>query len=102
MHMSDDELLQFNHVRVMRSTGAALLCAIGDKIVWLPRNHISGSLWCAGDRGKLLIRRWIARDRCLIDPCSAGPASSLAHSASHQQPCRLHLVRTDSGEIRAN
>jgi hypothetical protein len=64
---NDDDLLAFPDVRVLRSTAPALLCRIGDRSVWLPRGHISGKLWCAGDRGKLFIRRWIARDRRLIN-----------------------------------
>ena len=62
-----DELVPFLDVRVIRSTARALFCRIGDRSVWLPRWHISGRLWCAGDRGKLFIRRWVARDRNLID-----------------------------------
>ena len=62
-----DDLVPFLDVRVVRSTAPALLCRIGDKSVWLPRAHISGRLWCAGDRGKLFVRRWVARDRHLID-----------------------------------
>ena len=62
-----DDLVPFKDVRVIRSTAPALLCRIGEKSVWLPRWHISGKLWCTGDRGKLFIRRWVARDRNLID-----------------------------------
>jgi hypothetical protein len=51
-----DELGPFQNITVIRSTAPALLCAIGDKCVWLPRGHISGRLWCVGDRGKLFIR----------------------------------------------
>jgi hypothetical protein len=63
-----DDLVLFPDVRVVRSTAPALLCRIGDRSVWLPRLHISGKLWCTGDRGKLFIRRWVARDRRLIGP----------------------------------
>src|SRR5205823_1782205 len=62
-----DDLVTFRDVRVIRSTAPALLCRIGNRSVWLPRWHVSGKLWCAGDRGKLLIRRWLARERLLID-----------------------------------
>lgn len=64
----DDDLVVFQDVRVVRATAPALLCTIGDRSVWLPRMHISGKLWCAGDRGKLLIRRWVARERQLFSP----------------------------------
>jgi hypothetical protein len=67
MPTDDGDLVPFQDVRVIRSTAPALLCRIGEKSVWLPRWHISGKLWCTGDRGKLFIRRWVARDRHLID-----------------------------------
>jgi len=61
-----DDLVAFEDVKVIRSTAPALYCRIGEKSVWLPRWHISGKLWCTGDRGTLFIRRWLARDRKLI------------------------------------
>ena len=57
-----DDLVQFQDVHVIAATAPALRCRIGDKCVWLPRSQISGKLWCTGDRGKLLIPRWVARD----------------------------------------
>jgi len=95
----DDDLLAFADVRVIRSTAPALLCRVGDRNVWLPRGHISGKLWCAGDRGKLFIRRWIARDRHLID-VEATPISCIAPfsapSLETVAPGPLHLVRRDT------
>jgi len=88
-----DDLVPFQDVRVIRSTAPALLCRTGEKSVWLPRWHISGKLWCTGDRGKLFIRRWVARDRNLIDAQGAtipSPVRSLA-----RLPPALHLVRRD-------
>jgi hypothetical protein len=87
-----DELVPFHDVRVIRSTGPALLCRVGEKSVWLPRYHISGKLWCTGDRGRLFIRRWVARDRNLID--AQGAAIRSVASLSHL-PSALHLVRRD-------
>ena len=90
-----DDLVPFQDVRVLRSTAPALLCRIGEKSVWLPRGHISGRLWCTGDRGKLFIRRWVARDRHLIDlhgVAIASPAPSLSRPCP---PGQLHLVRGD-------
>jgi hypothetical protein len=95
----DDDLLAFSDVRVIRSTAPALLCRIGDRSVWLPRGHISGKLWCAGDRGKLFIRRWIARDRQLI-PVEGTPIPFTApFSAPSPHPVPsvpLHLVRREA------
>ena len=102
MLMDDaDALVAFPDVRVLRSTAPALLCRIGEKSVWLPRGHISGKLWRAGDRGKLFIRRWVARDRHLIDLHGAA-ITSLAPSISRSRlPVQLHLVRRDRGEHHA-
>jgi hypothetical protein len=93
MHAKDDELLHFNNVRVMSSTGSALLCEIGGRMVWLPRRHISGNLWCRGDRGRLLIRRWVARDRSLIEPDMGNGIARIGHPISQRQACPLHVVR---------
>jgi hypothetical protein len=88
-----DDLVPFQDVTVIRSTAPALLCRIGERNVWLPRWHISGKLWCTGDRGKLFIRRWVARDRHLIDAHGAAVASSVA--SLFRLPTALHVVRRD-------
>jgi hypothetical protein len=84
---SADDLVPFHNVRVIRSTPPALLCRIGRKNVWLPREHISGRLWCIGNRGKLFIRRWVARDRNLID----------FHGKAVKRPVSLSRQRLASG-----
>jgi hypothetical protein len=63
-----DELLLFEHVRVLNVSSGAMRCLIGDKRVWLPREHINGTLRCRGDSGRLLVRRWVALDRKLALP----------------------------------
>ena len=91
-----DDLVLFQDVRILRSTGPALLCRIGDKSVWLPRFHVSGKLWCTGDRGKLFVRRWVARDRRLIGPVGVTAVSSVAATISPRHlPVRLRIVRRD-------
>ena len=88
-----DDLVPFQDVRVIETSGSALLCRIGNRTVWLPRRHISGKLWCRGDRGKLFVRRWLARDLQLIDQ-RGEPISPLAPSiARPRPPGRLHPVR---------
>lgn len=74
-----DEFVVFEDVRIVRSTAPALLCLIGGRETWLPRMHIAGKLWCTGDRGKLLVRRWVARDRQLIVPLENPGLRSLPH-----------------------
>jgi hypothetical protein len=89
-----DDFVLFENVRVLRSTPPALLCRVGRRRVWLPRGHISGRLWCVGDRGKLLVRRWLARDRRLIDQRevpTVAPFASVRRPSS--LPAALHLVR---------
>jgi len=88
-----DDLVPFLDVRVIRSTAPALFCRIGAKSVWLPRWHISGKLWCTGDRGKLFIRRWVARDRNLIDRHGGAIASAPSLLRRRLLKAHLHLVR---------
>jgi hypothetical protein len=91
-----DDLVSFSDVTVISSTGTSILCRIGGKSVWLPRRHISGTLFCVGDRGPLLIRRWIARDRRLLRKPGTTPVSALGPSSSRRRlAAPLHLVRRD-------
>jgi hypothetical protein len=90
---TDDDLVAFLDVRVIKSTAPALFCRIGERSVWLPRGHISGRLWCTGDRGKLFVRRWVARDRRLIDLAGDAIASPIpSRSSPPDLPGRLHVV----------
>ena len=90
--VDEDEFVVFQDVRVLRSTAPGLLCRIGSRSVWLPRAHINGKLWCTGDRGKLFIRRWVARDRQLLDaPRPALPPPN-ATTTAEQPPAQLYLV----------
>ena len=95
-----DELVLFSDVRVMASTGAALLCRISGKNVWLPRWHVSGKLWRVGDRGKLFVRRWVASDRNLAAPHRPSLASPSISPA--RLPARLRVVRKEPKEIAAS
>jgi hypothetical protein len=93
-----DDLVQFEDVRVISSTAQAVLCRIGEKSVWLPRWHISGKLWCTGDRGKLFVRRWVAHDRNLIDVQKAVTPSPIP---ALSRPPALHGVRGDRDAAHA-
>jgi len=88
-----DELVPFEDVRIIRSTVPALLCRIGGRSIWLPRGHVSGKLWCTGDRGKLFIRRWVARDRQLIDTRGGAILPSRRPSPETRTATPLYLVR---------
>ena len=103
MLMDDaDALVAFPDVRVLRSTPPALLCRIGERSVWLPRGQLSGKLWCTGDRGTLFIRRWVARDRHLIDLRGAAVRSPAPSVARSRLPVQLHVVRRDREARHAN
>ena len=88
-----DDLVPFPDVRVIRSTVPALLCRIGGRSLWLSRRHISGKLWGTGDRGKLFIRRWVARERHLIDLHGAAITLPAPLRARLRLPVRLYLVQ---------
>lgn len=93
MSLHDDDLVPLLDVRIVRASAPALLCRIGEKTVWLPRDQVSGKLWCTGDRGKLFVRRRIARKLHLIDLHGAA-ILSLAPSPP-RRPVVLHVVRRD-------
>lgn len=95
-----DDLVAFQDVRVIRATAPTLLCLVKGRSVWLPRVHISGKLWCAGDRGKLFIRRWVARNLHLIDLHGAAVTSLAPYISSISRshlPAPLYLVRREEG-----
>jgi hypothetical protein len=52
----------FQAVQVLRDTGTAFLCLIGKQQVVVPLTEIRyGSELAKGDRGKLIISNWFAR-----------------------------------------
>ena len=97
-----DDLVVFSNVRVIKSTAGDLFCRIGARSVWLPRRHVSGNLRGAGDSGKLLVRRWVARDRHLIDTHGAATSSLPSSIVRSRRPVRLHLVRSAQGADHVN
>jgi hypothetical protein len=102
MGMDDgDELVPFHGVRVIRATAPALLCRIATRCVWLPRRHIVGRLCCTGDHGTLFVRRWVARDRQLLDLDGLAVRSSTPSISLPRLPVRLHLVRREAQAQRA-
>ena len=98
----DDDLVVFRDVRVVRATASALLCRVGERSVWLPRAHISGKLWCDNDRGTLFIRRWVARDRKLLDSAGNPIVSPVRLLRRLDPPRSLQLVRRDPEAGRAH
>jgi hypothetical protein len=98
-----DDLVPFRNVTLISLTATALFCRVGGKSVWLARRHISGRLRCMGDRGTLLIRRWVARDRRLLRPPGTAAVSALGPSMPWRRlVAQLHLVRADGEAPLAN
>jgi hypothetical protein len=97
-----DDLVPFPNVRVIRSTGPALLCMVRNQRVWLLRSQVSGRLRRTGDRGRLLIRRTVASDRGLIQPGAKAVLPPLRSVSRRRSLGQLHLVRGDEGRPLAN
>ncbi len=57
----------FRSVDVIRDVGTAFLCLVERKKVWVPLTEIryGTDLTKAGDRGTLIISRWLARTLAL-------------------------------------
>jgi hypothetical protein len=83
-----DQFVAYQRVRIIRSTATALRCAITDKQVWLPREHVKGRLWSRGDCGTLLVRRWIALDRHLAVPAISSVVHLVCRGVPNRQPTR--------------
>ena len=88
-----NELLVFEQVRVLNVTAGALRCLIGRKRVWLPREHIKGTLWCRGDTGRLLVRRWIALARNLTAAAAPVVVRLSCQPLCVPTPRRLRVLR---------
>ena len=88
-----NELLVFEQVRVLNVAAGALRCLIGNRRVWLPREHIKGALWCRGDVGRLLVRRWIAIARNLTFPSAAPMVRLSCQPICVPPPRRLRFLR---------
>jgi hypothetical protein len=54
----------FRAVEVIRDTGTAFLCLVGSQQVWVPLTEIryGSELSRMGDRGRLIVSRWFARN----------------------------------------
>ena len=91
-----NQLWAYDNVRVLDVTAGALRCLIGDKRVWLPRQHVKGTLYCRGDSGTLLVRRWVALDRQLAVPDPSAMVRLVCQPLTGvPAPRHLHLLRRD-------
>ena len=88
-----NELLAFDHVRVLSVMPGALRCLVAGKRVWLPRHHIKGALWCRGDSGRLMVRRWVAVERNLTLPVPAVVRLTCESVSAALRPRRSRSLR---------
>lgn len=90
-----DGFVAVQNVRVIGSTAQTVHCRIGDRNVWLPRMHVVGRLTTTGNQRRLLVRRWVACDRHLIDVGGVATAATRVPSPRHHPGVQLHLVRSE-------
>jgi len=66
--MPDANLVEFDDVDAVADTGLALICVIKGRRVAVPSNVIEpgSTVHRAGDRGRLIIPVWIARNLGLV------------------------------------
>ena len=67
-----DRWVEFDDVTCTRETDAALLCTFPevDEALWIPLSQCdldAGNIHGAGDHGKLVITRWIATQKDLLE-----------------------------------
>jgi hypothetical protein len=64
----ENELMLFDGVRVVAERSRVLLCLIRDRKVWVQRSHVQegSEVKTRGDRGRLVIPKWLAVDLDLL------------------------------------
>jgi hypothetical protein len=89
-----DDLIRFPDVHVIRATTPAMLCQVAGKRVWISRRHVSGKLWCAGDRGTLFLRRSLARDLDLLPAPQTAEVVQIGPATTHRPKPARPALRT--------
>jgi hypothetical protein len=95
-----DELIRFTDVHVIRATTPAMLCEVAGKRVWISRRHVSGKLWCAGDRGALFVRRSLARELDLLPPQRTADVVQIGPSTANRPKPARPALRTGRSVTR--
>ena len=88
-----DDLIRFPDVHVIRATAPAMLCAVAGKQVWISRRHVSGKLWCAGDRGALYVSRSLARELDLLPPPRTADVVQIGATTTHRPKAARPALR---------
>jgi hypothetical protein len=61
------DTVQVRDVEVIVETEGALLCVVRDREVWIPREHVlNAGIWRVGERGTLVLPRWLAELEGLV------------------------------------
>jgi len=65
---NNNQEVGFEDVEVLLDTGTALLVEIEEEKYWIPQSQVSedSEVWKKGDSGRLVISRWIAKEKGLI------------------------------------
>lgn len=64
----DDDTVSFDDVHCIRATEKAILVDIDGDEHWIPQSHVhdNSEVYKLGQRGTLVITRWIATQRGLV------------------------------------
>jgi hypothetical protein len=59
------EPYEVDDVRIRSETQAALLVAVGKRLIWVPKSQVleGSEVWAEGDEGTLVIPEWLAIER---------------------------------------
>lgn len=68
----DEDGVVFHHARVLEERDLALKIQFehdGPRVRWFPKSQITddSEVWKQGDEGDLVVTKWIAREKGLID-----------------------------------
>jgi hypothetical protein len=68
MSHGSKEPYEVSHVRVHRETRIALLVAIDDRLIWIPKSQVldDSEVQGEGDEGALVIPEWLAIERGIV------------------------------------
>lgn len=63
------DVVSFDNVQVKAASDKALLCVIEGEEYWIPQTQIDddSEVYKKGDEGKLVVNRWIAKQKGLVE-----------------------------------
>lgn len=59
---------EFENVKCIKETSAALLCVIDGEEIWIPQSQVddASEVFSVGDEGRLVVTEWIAIQKGLV------------------------------------